>query len=366
MKKKIAILLYKYFPYGGLQKDFLLITKELLSRNHDIKIFTRSWEGAVPIQLDVVQLGEKGFTNYSKNKNFVNEVFNKVQKYEPDIIFGFNKMPGLDLYFAADTCFAKQAKNKNRFQKYTRRFRQSINYENQIFSDKSESKILLLNQNQSRDFKEVYSTQEERMTIIPPGIDFEWNEVNSKNLHKLLNISKLDKLILFVGSDFYRKGLDRAIQGINHLKEKNISSSLIVIGDDDSKPFQASISRHSLQDKIFFMGPRSDVASFMKSADLLVHPAREEAAGNIIIEAMVSGLPSIVSKEVGFSDEVKKFNAGAVLPDNFMQVDFNNLLERTIKTNRLTFIKNNISSLHENNYFFSRSSFIADYIEENY
>jgi glycosyltransferase involved in cell wall biosynthesis len=27
----------------------------------------------------------------------------------------------------------------------------------------------------------------------------------------------------------------------------------------------------------------------MKSADLLVHPAREEAAGNIIIEAMVSG-----------------------------------------------------------------------------
>jgi UDP-glucose:(heptosyl)LPS alpha-1,3-glucosyltransferase len=79
MKKKIAILLYKYFPYGGLQKDFLLITKELLSRNHDIKIFTRSWEGIVPTQLDVVQLGEKGFTNYSKNKNFVNEVFNKVK-----------------------------------------------------------------------------------------------------------------------------------------------------------------------------------------------------------------------------------------------------------------------------------------------
>ena len=49
-----------------------------------------------------------------------------------------------------------------------------------------------------------------------------------------------------------------------------------------------------------------------------------------------------------------------------MQDDFNNLLERTIKTNRLTSIKNNISSLHENNYFFSRSSFIADYIEENY
>ena len=64
--------------------------------------------------------------------------------------------------------------------------------------------------------------------------------------------------------------------------------------------------------------------------------------------------------------KVKKFNAGAVLSDNFMQDDFNNLLEVTFKTNRLASIKNNISSLHENNYFFSRSSFIADYIEENY
>ena len=84
MKKKIAILLYKYFPYGGLQKDFLLITKELLSRNHDIKIFTRNWEGKVPTQLDVVQLGEKGFTNYCKNKNFVKIlVSNKYEIFNP-------------------------------------------------------------------------------------------------------------------------------------------------------------------------------------------------------------------------------------------------------------------------------------------
>ena len=33
-------------------------------------------------------------------------------RLSPDIIFGFNKMPGLDLYFAADTCFAKQALKK--------------------------------------------------------------------------------------------------------------------------------------------------------------------------------------------------------------------------------------------------------------
>ena len=51
----------------------------------------------------------------------------------------------------------------------------------------------------------------------------------------------------------------------------------------------------------------------MKSADLLIHPAREEAAGNIIIEAIVSGLPSVVTESVGFSSEVLKHQSGEVL-----------------------------------------------------
>ena len=40
------------------------------------------------------------------------DVYLSMQDFSPDIIFGFNKMPGLDLYFAADTCFAKQALKK--------------------------------------------------------------------------------------------------------------------------------------------------------------------------------------------------------------------------------------------------------------
>jgi UDP-glucose:(heptosyl)LPS alpha-1,3-glucosyltransferase len=104
----------------------------------------------------------------------------------------------------------------------------------------------------------------------------------------------------------------------------------------------------------------------MKSADLLVHPAREEAAGNIIIEAMVSGLPSLVSKEVGFSDEVKKFKAGVVLNDSFSQDEFNQLLEEIIEDENLSSIKSNITSLKNDDYFFSRSRFIADFIEERF
>ena len=111
--KKIAITLFKYFPYGGLQKDFLGIAEELDKRNYTLKVFTRCWSGEIPAWLDVMEIGENGFTNASKDRKFVDEVFEGINKFNPEIVFGFNKMPGLDLYFAADTCFAKHSINKH-------------------------------------------------------------------------------------------------------------------------------------------------------------------------------------------------------------------------------------------------------------
>ena len=364
MKKKLAILLYRYFPYGGLQKDFLGITKELLARGHEIKVYTRSWEGDVPENLDVVELGEKGFSNYSKNKTYVSKAFSSLKSFFPDIVFGFNKMPGLDLYFAADTCFAKQSLKKSPLQKYTRRYRQSMEFEKEVFSRDSKSKILLLNEIQSQNFQDIYSTQLERLTLIPPGIEKNWNLHESINITEKLNLPKNEKIILFVGSDFSRKGLDRAIFGISHLLKQNISATLLVLGDDNKGPYDKIIKELSLNDRVIFLGPRKDVASFMKSSHLLVHPAREEAAGNIIIEALVSGLPSLVSSEVGFSAEVLKHKSGMVVEGEFKQERFNFLLEESLSYEKLTSVKERIKPLVDNNYFYSRFNFVADFIEE--
>ena len=363
MQKKLALLLYKFFPYGGLQKDFLGISKELISRGHIVKVYTRSWEGDIPENMDVIELGEKGLSNYSKNKNYVSEVMQSLKNFIPDIVFGFNKMPGLDLYFAADTCFAKQSLTKNSIRRYTRRFRQSMAFEEEVFSVSSASRILLLNEKQSQDFQDFYSTQHERLTIIPPGIETNWNEKESISIHELLNIPSNEKIILFVGSDFSRKGLDRAILGMSYLSAQNISATLLVIGDDSKEPYKKIIKEHSLEGKVIFLGPSKDVASFMKSSHLLVHPAREEAAGNIIIEALVSGLPSLVSSEVGFSTEVLKYKSGAVVQGEFSQEKFNTLLEENLSEAKLISTKEILKPLASNNYFYSRFSFVADFIE---
>tara|TARA_Y100001970_G_scaffold80940_1_gene102701 strand:- start:3304 stop:4416 length:1113 start_codon:yes stop_codon:yes gene_type:complete len=362
--KKIAILLYRYFPYGGLQKDFLEIAKELRSRGIIFKVFTGRWEGHIPDDLSVTEFGQRGLTIFSKNKNFVKDTFEALQGYKPDLVFGFNKMPGLDLYFAADTCFKKEAADKHLITKFTRRFRQSIEYETAVFSRNTSTEVFLLNNKQANDFKTSYQINSDQMFIVPPGIDLKWNDHEPLAIHSIFNIQPEDKVALFVGSDFHRKGLDRAISSIYQMNANNIPFSLLVIGKDNFGPYSELVQNLGLKEKVKFLGPRDDVASLMKSSDLLLHPARQEAAGNVIIESLVSHLPVATCKDVGFAEEVKNFKGGFVLEEEFSQDRFDALLLEICKNNQLEELKQGMFGLEKQDYFFSRFRFIADIVEE--
>ena len=62
------------------------------------------------------------------------------------------------------------------------------------------------------------------------------------------------------------------------------------------------------------LGPRKDVPELLTAADLMVHPARNEAAGNVLLEGIASGLPVICSEACGFSDFVAEAG-GVVVPE---------------------------------------------------
>jgi len=42
---RFALLLYKYFPYGGLQRDFHRFARELQQRGHQCRVYYISWQG---------------------------------------------------------------------------------------------------------------------------------------------------------------------------------------------------------------------------------------------------------------------------------------------------------------------------------
>ncbi|MCO6561320.1 MAG: hypothetical protein J6574_09555, partial [Gilliamella sp.] len=60
---QLAFCIYKYFPFGGLQRDFLQIAKACQNRGHNARVYVMDWQGDVPCGFDIILVPKKGLSN---------------------------------------------------------------------------------------------------------------------------------------------------------------------------------------------------------------------------------------------------------------------------------------------------------------
>lgn len=330
----LAFCLFNYFPYGGLQRDFLRIAQKCVTRGHTIDVYTMEWEGERDPKLHVTILPPKGTQNHTRRKNFVKQVQTHLAKKNYDLVVGFNKMPGLDVYYAADTCFqAKARKQRGALYRLTPRYRQSTAYEKAVFAAKSKTQILLISKLQLAEFEHFYQTEAHRFHMLPPGISKDRIAPPNANdictaLRNEFNIHSEEFLLLMVGSGFKTKGLDRALIGLANLPaDLKDRTHLFVIGEDNAHSFERQAQKLEIANRVKFLGGRSDVPRFLLAADLLLHPAYNENTGTVLLEALVSGLPVLTTDVCGYADYVRQAKAGVVLSSPFKQTQFNQTLQ---------------------------------------
>jgi len=323
---KLAFCLFKYFPFGGLQRDFLRIAKESLDRGHQVDVFTMAWEGEHEPGLTIHMVPARGLSNHARAKNFIAAIAHRLLSY--DVVVGFNKMPGLDIYYAADTCYqAKAHAQRGLWYRLTPRYRHLIAFEAAVF--KSSTEILLLSRKQQDDFMRYYQTLPERFHLLPPGIARDRAAPHNAqdirhHMRSELGIRGDEFLLLMVGSGFKTKGLDRVLRGLAALpNDLQTRCKVYIIGKDNPRLFQKQASKLGIKEKIHFLGGRLDVPNFFLAADLLLHPAYNENTGTVLLEAMASGLPVLTTDVCGYACYIKDANAGYVLSSPFNQAEFN-------------------------------------------
>jgi UDP-glucose:(heptosyl)LPS alpha-1,3-glucosyltransferase len=146
-------------------------------------------------------------------------------------------------------------------------------------------------------------------------------------LRQEFSVAPHEYLLIMVGSDFQRKGLDRTLRAMASLPDGlRDRTRLMVLGESDSRPFERLAKRLGLSRKVLFLGGRDDVLRFLLGADLLVHPAYTETAGIVLLEAIVAGLPVLTTANCGYAFHVDRARAGVNLPVPFSQDQLNRRL----------------------------------------
>lgn len=339
---QLAFILYKFFPFGGLQRDFLRIALECQQRGHSIRVYAMIWEGDVPDGFEVLIAPVKAIFNHTRNERFTAWVQSDLAKRPVDRVIGFNKMPGLDVYYAADPCFEDKAQTlRNPIYRRWGRYKHFAEYERAVFEPRSKTEILMISQVQQPLFVKHYATPAARFHLLPPGIAQDRRApANAGEMRRAFReefeLDNDELLLVQIGSGFKTKGLDRSLKAVAALpRELKRRTRLFVIGQDDPKPFLLQARSLGISGQVEFLKGRSDIPRFLLGADLLIHPAYNENTGTVLLEALVAGLPVLVTDVCGYAHYITDADCGRVVPSPFEQDRLDRLLSEMLADDEL-------------------------------
>jgi UDP-glucose:(heptosyl)LPS alpha-1,3-glucosyltransferase len=163
----------------------------------------------------------------------------------------------------------------------------------------------------AQDLREVHRVPDERIEVIPSAIAIDASH-DAPSIRRALALGPDETLILFVGHDFARKGLDDAIEAVAALDEP---VHLAVVGAGDPRPYERLADARGQSDRVHFLGAIDRPETAFREADLFLLPTREDVWGTVVIEAMAAGVPVVTTAVAGASAAVRSAHAGIVVDD---------------------------------------------------
>ena len=149
-----------------------------------------------------------------------------------------------------------------------------------------------------------------RIEVILNGVDLE-EFYPGRSDRTSLELPEDVPLALFIGDILTtRKNLDTALNAVKRIQNIHLA----VAGRLDGSIYPGIAEKMGIKDRIHFLGFRKDTANILRSCDLLVLPARYEPFGLVVLEAMASGIPVVLSSTVGASELVTQ-ECGVVISD---------------------------------------------------
>lgn len=334
----LAFLVYHYFPHGGQQRDFMKVALRCCEAGYQVRVYCLAWEGEVPPQFELHIVPVKAMSRHGLYQKYHAWVAEALKRNAVDAVIGFSKMPGLDVYFAADPCFAERMrKEPRRWLHWLPRYRHFLKYERAVFSSDG-PQILLLSPQQQQDFTQHYPAAAERLHMLPPGLSADRRPAadviqRRKKFRSAMGLADEDLAVVQIGSGFRIKGVDRSIRAIAALPEDlRARVRFLIVGDDKPGRYQQLAIELGVLDRVCFLGGRDDVPDFLAGCDLMLHPAYQESAGYTLLEGIINGLPVLTTDTCGYAFHVERANAGQVCASPFDQDDLNTRLQNMLSS----------------------------------
>ncbi|MEZ0343248.1 MAG: glycosyltransferase family 4 protein [Caldimicrobium sp.] len=309
MKTKIILLRPKIgFGIGGAEYHAAMVALKLLERGFKAGLIshTISFPEDIKKHFEFYPIKFKGFGSLPKHLFFIyqaKKVLSKLNNYK---LISFFRYPyPSDLFIMCDPLIAHLIHQKKPILS-TFRPRYQILLELEKRTLTNSQKIISLFTLGKELMKLYYPFAEEKTFVCSMGLDFsKFNpslKLKKRELRKKWGFSEEEYLILFVGYDTKRKGLELLLKIFSELPDK----TKLLIAGAEGKSTQ----------RIHYLGKVKNVEELYALSDLFVLPTLYDPGALATLEALACGTPVITTPYDGTSEFVKEGINGFVVERN--------------------------------------------------
>ena len=322
---KILMLTWEYPPriVGGIARVVHDLSKRLIKDGHEVHVVTYK-EGNVSEYENDKGVHVHRVNNYMINpNNFIDWImqlnFSMVAKANELI----EKEGKFDVIHAHDwlvTYAAKTLKNSYNIPivatiHATESGRNSgIHDEVQRYINDTEwlltyeaSEVLVNSNYMKNELQRLFGLPFEKINVVPNGINMtSFNGVERDYDFRRQYAADNEKIILFLGRLVYEKGVQHLIAAMPKILANYHDSKLIIAGKGGMlDELREQVNYLNIGHKVYFTGylDSKQVQKMYKCADISVFPSTYEPFGIVALEAMLAGVPTVVS-DVGGLDEI--------------------------------------------------------------
>ena len=324
---KILMLTWEYPPriVGGIARVVHDLSKRLIKDGHEVTVITYR-DGNVPEYENDKGVEVYRVDNYMIHpNNFIDWImqlnFNMIAKATEVI----NKEGGFDVIHAHDWLVTYAAKSlKQSFNlpmvatiHATEAGRNSgIHDDTQRYINDTEWLLtyeateVIVNSNYMKGHVQgLFGLPFNKISVIPNGINLN-NFTGIERDYDFRRRFAMDneKIILYVGRLVYEKGVQHLISAMPKILNHYHDSKLVIAGKGGMiDELKSQVDSMGLSNKVYFTGylNQKEVQKMYKCADVAVFPSTYEPFGIVALEAMLAGIPTVVSDIGGLNEIVE-------------------------------------------------------------
>ncbi len=183
---------------------------------------------------------------------------------------------------------------------------------------------IAVSENNRKFVCDSFNFPQDRVLCIYNGTDINSEFINytpdkiaklRSQVRQEIGLSETTKILLTVGRLSIQKGHQDLVKIIPKIEQEFPDIKFVWIGEGELREsLLEQVKDYGIEEKILFLGYRSDVPRWLKAADLFIFPTHFEGQPFALSEAMAHGLPVISSDASGIPEMIENKVHGLLYP----------------------------------------------------